>query len=38
MKELISKPEVFNYGKLGKIRGLVVNKNRGLLLEMYATH
>lgn len=26
MKELISKPEVFNYGKLGKIRGLVVNK------------
>lgn len=26
MKELISKPELFNYGKLGKIRGLVVNK------------
>ena len=26
MKELISKPEIFNYGKLGKIRGLVVNK------------
>lgn len=26
LKELISKPEIFNYGKLGKIRGLVVSK------------
>lgn len=27
MKELISKPQSFTYGKLGKIRGIVIDGN-----------